>query len=87
MPPPAGVPRQSPLFNRVVFLPRAAFGPELRRPLNDVLPPSEAKLTPSTLTPAQANAIEALTAGRVFHWDFQQAVDQSALLVLSPVTG
>jgi hypothetical protein len=87
MPPPAGVPRQSPLFNRVVFLPRAAFGPELRRPLNDVLPPGEAKLTPSTLTPAQANAIEALTAGRVFHWDFQQAVDQSALLVLSPVTG
>jgi hypothetical protein len=28
-----------------------------------------------------------LTAGRVFHYDFQQAADQSVLVVLSPVTG
>jgi hypothetical protein len=87
MPPPAGVSAQSPLFNRAVLLPRAAFGPELQRPLKDVLPPGEVKITPSTLTSQQANGIEALTAGRVFHWDFQQAADQSALLILSPVTG
>jgi hypothetical protein len=87
MPPPTGVSQQSPLFNRVVFLPRTELAGELQRPLKDTLTPGEAKITPSTLTPAQSNEIEALTAGRVFHWDFQQAVDQSALLVLSPVTG
>ena len=52
-----------------------------------MLPPGEVKITPSTLTSRQANGIEALTAGRVFHWDFQQAADQSALLILSPATG
>jgi hypothetical protein len=87
MPPPTGASPQSPLFNRVVFLPRTALAQELQRPLKDTFPPGEKRITPSTLTPAQSNAIEALTAGRVFHWDFQQAVDQSALLVLSPVTG
>jgi hypothetical protein len=81
------VPQQSPLFNRAVLLPRSAFGPELQRPLKEVLPPGEVKITPSTLTSRQANGIEALTAGRVFHWDFQQAADQSALLILSPATG
>ena len=87
MPPPAGVSQQSPLFNRALLLPRAAFGPELQRPLKEALPPGEVNLTPSRLTSEQANGIEALSAGRVFHWDLQQAVDQSALLVLSPVTG
>jgi hypothetical protein len=87
MPPPNGVSPQSPLFNRVVFLPRTALARELRKPLKDTLQPGEAKLTPSKLTRAQSNQIEALTAGRVLHWDFQQAVDQSALLVVSPVTG
>ncbi len=87
MPPPAGLPQTSPLFNRAVLLPRAGYRPELQGPLKAVLPPGEVQITPSTLTPKQANGIEALTAGRVFHWDFQQAVDQSALLVLSPVTG
>ena len=75
------------LSRGTVLLPRAAFRPELQRPLEDVLPPGEVKITPSTLTSKQANGIEALTAGRVFHWDFQQAADQSALLILSPVTG
>jgi hypothetical protein len=87
LPPPTGVSPQSPLFNRVVFLSRSSVAAELQRPLKDTLPPGETKMTPTKLAPAQANAIEALTAGRVFHWDFQQAVDQSALLVLSPVTG
>jgi hypothetical protein len=87
MPPPAGVAQTSPLFNRAVLLPRAAFASELHRPLKSVLPPGQVNITPTRLTPRQANGIEALTAGRVFHWDFQQAVDQSALLVLSPVTG
>jgi hypothetical protein len=56
-------------------------------PLKETLPPGEVKFTPTSLTAEQANRIEALTAGRVFHWDFQQAIDQSALLVLSPVNG
>jgi hypothetical protein len=87
MPPPAGGSAQSPLFNRAVFLPRSALSRELRAPLERTLPPGETKMTPTDLSPTQANGIEALTAGRVFHWDFQQAPDQSAWLVLSPVTG
>ena len=87
MPPPAGVPQTSPLFNRAIFLPRTALARELHAPLESTLPPGETKITPTGLSPTQANGIEALTAGRVFHWDFQQAPDQSAWLVLSPVTG
>jgi hypothetical protein len=87
LPPPAGVSEQSPLFNRAVFLPRSALSAELQRPLKDALPPGETTLTPSRLNKVQANEIERLTAGRVFHYDFQQAADQSVLVVLSPVTG
>jgi hypothetical protein len=87
LPPPTGVSQQSPLFNRAVFLPRAAFGKELQMPLKDALPPGEVTITPSTLSAAQSNGIEASTAGRVFRWTFQQAANQSALVVLSPVTG
>jgi hypothetical protein len=87
MPPPAGVSQQSPLFNRAVFLPRAAFGAELQMPLKDALPPGEANIAPGKLSAAQRNGIEAATAGRVFRWDFQQGINQSALVVLSPVTG
>jgi hypothetical protein len=87
MPPPAGVPQTSPLFNRAVFLPRTALTREARAPLASTLPPGETRMTPTRLTPRQAIGIEELTAGRVFHWDFQQAPDQSAWLVLSPVTG
>jgi hypothetical protein len=87
MPPPAGVSPQSPLFNRAVLLPRAALGPELQAPLKNSLPPGEAKMTPNKLTPTVANGIEAMTAGRVFHYDFQQAADQSVLVILTPVTG
>jgi hypothetical protein len=87
MPPPAGVAASNPLFSRAVLLPRAAFVPELKMPLKQVLPPGEAKMTPSSLTSRQANGIETLTAGRVFHYDFQQAPDQSVLVYLSPVTG
>jgi len=87
LPPPAGVTQQSPLFNRAVFLPRTALARELREPLKNVLPPGEVRITPSSLTTVQGNEIEALTAGRVFHYDFQQAADQSVLVVLSPATG
>jgi hypothetical protein len=87
MPPPAGVSQTSPLFNRAVFLPRTALAREARASLASTLPPGETRMTPTDLTPKQANGVEALTAGRVFHWDFQQAPDQSAWLVLSPVTG
>jgi hypothetical protein len=87
MPPPAGVPQTSPLFNRAVFLPRTDLAREARAPVASTLPPGETKMTPTRLTAKQAYGIEALTAGRVFHWDFQQAPDQSAWLVLSPVTG
>ena len=87
MPPPAGVSPQSPLFSRAVFLPRSALAPELQTTLKSALPPGEVNMTPGSLTAAQANEIETLTAGRVFHYDFQQAADQSVLVVLSPVTG
>ena len=87
IPPAAGVSAQNPLFHRALFLPRAVLGGELQMPLQNALPPGEVKTTPSKLTPMQANGIETLTAGRVFHWDLQQAIDQSALLILSPVAG
>lgn len=87
MPPPAGVSSDSPIFSRAVLLSRAALAPELKMPLKEALPPGEVKMTPSSLTSRQANGIEALTAGRVFHYDFQQAPDQSVLVYLSPVTG
>jgi hypothetical protein len=87
MPPPAGVTQQSPLFSRAVLLPRAALASDLQVPLRDALPPGERTLTPNALTAVQANKIEALTAGRVFHYDFQQAPDQSVLVYLSPVAG
>jgi hypothetical protein len=87
LPPAAGVSQQSPLFNRAVFLPRTALAAELRLPLKDALPPGEVTMTPSRLGASQANEIERLTAGRVFHYDFQQAADQGVLVVLSPVTG
>lgn len=87
LPPPAGIPQTSPLFNRAVFLPRTALESQLRIPLAESLPPAETTLTPSKLTTREGNEIETLTAGRVFHYDFQQAADQSVLVVLSPVTG
>jgi hypothetical protein len=56
-------------------------------PLKDALPPGEANIAPGKLSAGQRNGIEAATAGRVFRWDFQQGINQSALVVLSPVTG
>jgi hypothetical protein len=87
LPPPAGVSQQSPLFNRAVFLPRTALRDQLAVPLDQALPGGVAKMTPSSLPAAQGNAIDGITAGRVFHYDFQQAADNSVLVVLSPIVG
>ena len=86
LPPPAGVTQQSPLLNRAVFLPRSALADPLAVPLADALPPGEKNVTPTSLSARERNGVEGLTAGRVFHYDFQQAADQSVLVVLSPIT-
>lgn len=87
LPPPAGVPQTSPLFNRAVFLDRKVLRDQLAVPLADALPGGVTKMTPGTLPKAQGNAIDGITAGRIFHFDFQQAADNSVLGILSPIVG
>jgi len=50
-------------------------------------PPSSKKssFTPTSLSQADRNNVLSLLAGRLFHFDFQQAQDSSALLQLAPI--
>jgi len=87
LPPPQGATPQDPNFQRLVFLPRAALTSEVSLPLRTALPPGTTTMTPDRLTPAQGRMADSLTAGRVFHYDYQQAADQSVFIVLSPLVG
>jgi hypothetical protein len=42
-------------------------------------------MTPQRLTAGQARPVDDVTAPRTFHYDFQQAADQSVFVVLSPL--
>lgn len=85
LPPPAGISQQSPLFNRVVLFSRENLHDELSVPLEQALPGGVRKMTPADLPASEGNAIEGMTHGMVFHYDFQQAADNSVLVVLSPL--
>jgi hypothetical protein len=85
IPPLRTVTPQSPFYHRLVYLPRAALTTELGIPLNRALPPGTTTITPSRIPAAEGNAIDGLTEGRIFHYEFQQAPDQSVFVVLSPL--
>jgi hypothetical protein len=85
IPPPPGVSQNNPNYRRAIFLPRTAFAASLSRPLSATVKPVNAPVRPGSLPPGQGTLIDTLTAGRIFHYDFQQAADQSVLVVLSPI--
>lgn len=85
IPPPPGVPQTNPNYRRALFLPRTALAEQLSRPLGASIKPVNQTVAPGRLPTGQGMMIDGLTAGRVFHYDFQQAADQSVLVVLSPI--
>lgn len=85
LPPPQGVAQQDPNFHRLVFLPRPALSSELSLPLKASLPPGTTTMTPERLSAGQARIVDDVTAPRTFHYEFQQAADQSVFVVLSPL--
>ncbi|HKP19694.1 MAG TPA: hypothetical protein VJT84_14555 [Gaiellaceae bacterium] len=85
LPPPQGVDANDPNFHRLVFLPRAALSSELSLPLKTSLPPGTTTMTPARLSSSQARVVDDVTAPRTFHYEFQQAADQSVFVVLSPL--
>jgi hypothetical protein len=85
LPPPAGVAQTSPIYSRAVLLSRKDLRDELSVPLSQALPPGDVKLTANRFSPAMGNAIDGITTGHVFHYDFQQAANNGVLVVLSPL--
>jgi hypothetical protein len=85
LPPPPGVQPTDPEFRRAVYLHRNHVAPLLRVPLTSALPPGTTTLRPGDLAPQQGTVIDKFTTSQVFHWEFQQLPDQSALVQLSPI--
>ena len=85
LPPPQGVQPSDPTFHRAVFLPRAAVAPVLGAPLKVSLPPESKPIVPGKLPAGQSQLIDSITANRTFHYDLQQAGDQSVVILLSPL--
>ena len=85
LPPPPGATQNDPTFHRAVFLPRSALSSVLAVPLKVSLPPEDKKIIPGGMPAVQARLIEAVTASQTFHYDLQQAGDQSVLVLLSPL--
>lgn len=84
LPPAPGVPQSDPRYQRVIYLPREALADQLRSPLDATIP-QKPSIMPEQLTTRSANAIVGALAGRLYHYDFQQAPDNSVLLELSPI--
>ena len=85
LPPAPGVPQTDPRYRRAIYLPREALLGELSAPLSKTLPGVKSGVTPNTLSRADRDAVLSILAGHLFHFDFQQAADSSALLQLSPI--
>lgn len=85
LPPPPGATQNDPTFHRAVFLPRSTLSSVLAAPLKVSLPPEGKKIVPGGLPAGQARFVDALTASQTFHYDLQQAGDQSVLVLLSPL--
>ena len=79
LPPPAG--GQSPAT--AVFLERGDTGPELGKPLSQTLSP----ITPSvgTIKAEELQTLNRITRSRLYQFQYTQAQDLSAVLVLDPV--
>ena len=79
LPPPAG--GQSPAT--AVFLERGDTGPELGKPLSQTLSP----LTPSvgTIKADELQTLNRITRSRLYQFQYTQAQDLSAVLVLDPI--
>jgi hypothetical protein len=84
LPPAPGVQQSDPRYQRVIYLPREALTDQLRSPLDATIP-QKPSIMPEQLTTRSANAIVGALAGRLYHYDFQQAPDNSVLLELSPI--
>ncbi len=84
LPPPAGVQPTDPLFARVIYLPRAALSRQLQSPLSATISP-KSPITPETLSKQEGNAFSSFAEQHLYHYDFRQAADNSALLVLTPI--
>jgi hypothetical protein len=85
IPPPPGVDQTNPNYRRALLLSRSALAEQLSKPLTATVKPDDAPVSPGKLPRKQGTRIDRLTAGRLFHYDFQQAADQSVLVVLSPI--
>lgn len=85
LPPKPGVQQSDPRYRRAIYLPRQALVTALAAPLDRTLPPGKAPLSPRSLSAREGNAINGFVAGRLFHYDFQQAADNSVLVYLSPI--
>jgi hypothetical protein len=79
LPPPAG--GQSPAT--AVFLERGDTGPELGKPLSSTLSP----ITPSvgTIKAGELQTLNRITRSRLYQFQYTQAQDLSAVLVLDPI--
>jgi hypothetical protein len=85
LPPAPGVPQNDPRYRRAIYLPREALSAQLSAPLAATLPGRASGFTPETFTQAERNRVLGILAGHLFHFDFQQGADSSALLQLSPI--
>ena len=85
LPPATGVPQTDPRYRRAIYLPRQALLPQLSQPFARTLPGNPDGYTTASLSQADRNNVLSILAGRLFHFDFQQAPDSSALLQLSPI--
>jgi hypothetical protein len=79
LPPPAGT--QSP--GTAVFLEKGDIGPELSKPLTQTLSP----ITPSvgTIKAGELQTLNRITRTRLYQYQYTQAQDLSAVLVLDPI--
>jgi hypothetical protein len=80
LPPPAGT-TQTPAT--AVFLEKGDIGPEISRPLSQTLAP----LTPSvgTIKAGELQTLNRITRARLYQFQYTQAQDLSAVLVLDPI--
>jgi hypothetical protein len=85
LPPAPGVPSTDPRFHRAVYLPRSSLARSLTVPLNRTLEPLKVPILPASLSAEEQSAISGFVAPRVYHYDFQQAADNSVLVLLSPI--
>lgn len=82
LPPPAGTgTTQSPAT--AVFLEKGDIGPEISKPLSQTLAP----LTPSvgTIKAGELQTLNRITRSRLYQFQYTQAQDLSAVLVLDPI--